>query len=179
MADRSATLILFGATGDLAARMLFPSLYNLQQDGLLPEDFLIVGSGRSEQSDEAFRKDVTDALARHIDAGRFDADACHRLTARMIYCRAEAGNADHFRELAGRVKGREDRDIAIYLSTPPSLFAPTAQNLAGAGLVNGRTRIAMEKPIGHDLASSIAVNDAICALFEEDRIFRVGCPNAT
>jgi len=91
----------------------------------------------------------------------------------MIYCRAEAGNADHFRELAGRVKGREDRDIAIYLSTPPSLFAPTAQNLAGAGLVNGRTRIAMEKPIGHDLASSIAVNDAICALFEEDRIFRV------
>jgi len=173
LADRSATLILFGATGDLAARMLFPSLYNLQQDGLLPEDFLIVGSGRSEQSDEAFRKDVTDALARHIDAGRFDADACHRLTARMIYCRAEAGNADHFRELAGRVKGREDRDIAIYLSTPPSLFAPTAQNLAAAGLVNGNTRIAMEKPIGHDLASSIAVNDAICALFEEDRIFRV------
>jgi len=153
--------------------MLFPSLYNLQEDGLLPEDFLIVASGRSEAGDDAFRADVNAALQRHIGPDRYDADAAARLTNRIAYCAAEAGNAEQFRAIAQRVQGREERGIAVYLSTPPSLFAPTARSLADAGLVNGSTRIAMEKPIGHDLASSIIVNDAIGALFAEDRIFRV------
>jgi len=171
--DRSATLILFGATGDLAGRMLFPSLYNLQEDGLLPDDFLIVASGRSEYTDAEFRKDVDAQLAQYIDEERYTKEASERLTARIIYCAAEAGNADQFAAIAERIKGREERGIAVYLSTPPSLFAPTAQSLAEAGLVNGSTRIAMEKPIGHDLASSKEVNDAICDLFDEERIFRV------
>ncbi len=173
MIDRSATLILFGATGDLAGRMLFPSLYNLQEDGLLPDDFLIVASGRSEYTDAEFRKDVDAQLAQYIDEERYTKEASERLTARIIYCAAEAGNADQFAAIAERIKGREERGIAVYLSTPPSLFAPTAQSLAEAGLVNGSTRIAMEKPIGHDLASSKEVNDAICDLFDEERIFRV------
>ena len=71
MIDRSATLILFGATGDLAGRMLFPSLYNLQEDGLLPDDFLIVASGRSEYTDAEFRKDVDAQLAQYIDEERY------------------------------------------------------------------------------------------------------------
>ncbi|MEZ5655357.1 MAG: glucose-6-phosphate dehydrogenase [Sphingobium sp.] len=173
MTDRSATLILFGATGDLAGRMLFPSLYNLQEDGLLPDDFLIVASGRSEHSDEEFCKDVDAQLAEYIGEERYTKEASERLTARIIYCAAEAGNADQFAAIAERIKGREERGISVYLSTPPSLFAPTAQSLAEAGLVNGSTRIAMEKPIGHDLASSKEVNDAICDLFDEERIFRV------
>ncbi len=173
MRERSGTLILFGATGDLAARMLFPSLYNLQEDGLLPDDFLIVASGRSDADDDAFRAEVDAALRRHIGPDRYEADAVERLAGRIVYCAAEAGNAEQFRAIARTVKGREDKGIAVYLSTPPSLFAPTARSLADAGLVNGSTRIAMEKPIGHDLASSVAVNDAIGALFDEDRIFRV------
>lgn len=173
MIDRSATLILFGATGDLASRMLFPSLYNLQQDGLLPEDFLILGSGRSARDDARFRADVDAALRVHLGEERYDAEAARRFTDRIVYCPAEAGDAQAFAALAERVKGREERGIAIYLSTPPSLFAPTARSLAEAGLMGPHTRIAMEKPIGHDLASSIAVNDAIGALIDEERIFRV------
>ena len=172
MTDRSATLILFGATGDLAGRMLFPSLYNLQQDGLLPEDFLVVASGRSDRSDVAFREDVDLGLRRFITDGRYDAQAAKRLTDRIVYCAAEAGNRAQFAAIAERVKGREG-NLSVYLSTPPSLFAPTAISLSEAGLVNGTTRIAMEKPIGHDLASSIEVNEAIGALFAEERIYRV------
>ncbi len=173
LTERSSTLILFGATGDLAGRMLFPSLYNLQEDGLLPDDFLIVASGRSRQDDAAFRAEVDDCLRNFIGDDRYTAESARRLTERILYCPVEAGNADQFAALAARVKGREDKGIAVYLSTPPSLFAPTAVSLAGAGLVNGTTRIAMEKPIGHDLASSIKVNDAIGGLFDEERIFRV------
>ena len=169
---QSATLILFGATGDLARRMLFPSLFNLMSDGLLPDDFLIIASGRSAMSDHAFHADVTAALRTFLGDG-FDEAACAAFLGRISYLPAQAGNADQFAAIAARAKGREERGIAIYLSTPPALFAPTAVALAQAGLVSPTTRIAMEKPIGHDLASSREVNDAIGALFAEERIFRV------
>jgi glucose-6-phosphate 1-dehydrogenase len=173
LTDRSATLILFGATGDLAGRMLFPSLYNLQEDGLLPDDFLIVASGRSENRDEEFRREVDTHLEEYIGGERYEAGAAKKLLDRIVYRAAEAGNSKQFNEIAKIVKPREDKGVAVYLSTPPSLFAPTAQSLAAAGLVTPTTRIAMEKPIGHDLASSRVVNDAICDLFDEHRIFRV------
>ncbi len=173
MTSACNTLLLFGATGDLAARMLFPSLYNLQQDGLLPDDFLVVASGRSEHADDEFRAQVDAALARTIDAERYEAEASKRLTDRIIYSAVEAGNAEQFAALARRLADRDKNRVAVYMSTPPALFAPTAQGLADAGLVTPSTRIAMEKPIGHDLASSRAVNDAIGRLFEEERIFRV------
>ncbi len=172
MTEPSATLILFGATGDLAGRMLFPSLYNLQQDGLLPEDFLVIASGRTERSDEAFREDVANHLRQFITDGRYNMEASRKLTDRIVYCGAESGNSEQFAAIAERVKGREGC-ISVYMSTPPALFAPTAISLAEAGIVNEHTRIAMEKPIGHDLASSIEVNEAIGALFAEERIYRV------
>lgn len=173
MTEPSATLILFGATGDLAHRMLFPSLYNLLSDDLLPADFLIVASGRTVLDDAAFHKDVDAALNKFLQPERYDAALAQRLCDMIIYCPVEAGNADQFAALADRVRDRLDRGISIYLSTPPSLFAPTAQGLADAGLVGPKTRIAMEKPIGKDLESSRDVNDAIGALFDEQSIFRV------
>ncbi|CAN5312289.1 glucose-6-phosphate dehydrogenase [soil metagenome] len=173
MTEPSATLILFGATGDLAHRMLFPSLYNLLSDDLLPADFLIVASGRTVLDDAAFHKDVDAALRKFLQPERYDAALAQRLCDMIIYCPVEAGNADQFAALADRIRDRLDRGISIYLSTPPSLFAPTAQGLADAGLVGPKTRIAMEKPIGKDLESSRDVNDAIGALFDEQSIFRV------
>ncbi|MCP1472086.1 glucose-6-phosphate 1-dehydrogenase [Sphingobium sp. OAS761] len=173
MTDPSATFLLFGATGDLARRMIFPSLYNLLSDDLLPDDFLIVASGRSEMDDDAFRAEVRDALQQFLPADRHDPDLASRLCAMICYQPVEAGNAGQFATLADRIDGRADRGLSVYLSTPPSLFAPTAQGLADAGLIRHDTRIAMEKPIGKDLVSSRAVNDAIGALFAEEQIFRV------
>jgi glucose-6-phosphate 1-dehydrogenase len=173
LTEPSATLILFGATGDLASRMLFPSLYNLLADGLLPEDFLIVASGRTDMTDDAFRDDVCTALRQFLSADHYDEKVATQLRAMILYQPVEAGNAKQFKALAARLDGRVDKGVTVYLSTPPSLFAPTAQGLADAGLIGPKTRIAMEKPIGKDLASSKQVNDGIGALFAEEQIFRV------
>ncbi|MGW8202545.1 glucose-6-phosphate dehydrogenase [Sphingomonas bisphenolicum] len=173
MTEPSATFLLFGATGDLARRMIFPSLYNLLSDGLLPDDFLIVASGRSAMDDDAFRQEVDAALHQFLPADRYDADLAARFGTLIGYQPVDAGNADQFAALARRIDGRLERGLSVYLSTPPSLFAPTAQGLADAGLITPRTRIAMEKPIGKDLASSKIVNDGIGALFAEEQIFRV------
>ncbi|QGP78656.1 glucose-6-phosphate dehydrogenase [Sphingobium sp. CAP-1] len=173
MTDPSATFLLFGATGDLARRMIFPSLYNLLSDGLLPDDFLIIGSARTEMEDDAFRAEIDAALRQFLPADRYDAEVAARFAAMIQYQAVEAGNAGQFAALADRIDGRLERGLSVYLSTPPSLFAPTAQGLSDAGLITPHTRIAMEKPIGKDLASSKQVNDGIGHLFAEDQIFRV------
>lgn len=173
MTVNSATLIIFGATGDLAHRMLFPSLYHLLGDGLLPEDFLIVGSGRSDMDDAAFRKDIDAALQKFLAEGQYDKARVTKFLGMIKYNPVSAGNAEQFAALAERVKDRLDRGLSVYLSTPPSLFAPTAQGLAKAGLVTPDTRIAMEKPIGYDLPSSREVNAVMGSIFDEESIFRV------
>lgn len=173
MLEKSATLIIFGATGDLAHRMLFPSLYHLQCDGLLPEPFHILASGRTEMDDAAFRATIAEALKTYAQPELFDDVRAEAFLKTIIYVPVSTGNEAQFRALAERAGSLGKGPIAVYLSTPPALFAPTAQGLAGAGLVSGSTRIAMEKPIGKDLASSRDVNDAIGALFPEEHIFRV------
>lgn len=153
--------------------MIFPSLYNLSGDNLLPDDFLIVASGRSEMDDEAFRKDIDASLKEFLADDQYDPDLAAGFVAKIIYCPAGIGNDAQFAALAERIRGREERGVAVYLSTPPSLFAPTAQALERAGLAGPLSRIAMEKPIGHDLDSSREVNAAMAAIFDEERIFRV------
>lgn len=135
MTEPSATFLLFGATGDLAHRMIFPSLYNLLADALLPEDFLIIASGRSELTDDQFRDDIDKALRKFLAADRYDAEVAKQLRDIIVYQPVEAGNGAQFKALAERLDGRLDKGLSVYLSTPPSLFAPTAQGLAEAGLI--------------------------------------------
>src|SRR3546814_8267253 len=82
----SATFVLFGATGDLAHRMIFPSLYNLFGDNLLPEDFLIVASGRSPLDDAAFRKDIDKGLKEFLADGLYDSHPAAKFAEMIIYC---------------------------------------------------------------------------------------------
>jgi len=157
------TIIIFGATGDLAHRMLFPSLYNLFVDGLLPDDVLIIGSGRGEMDDQGFRASI-----KLPD----DDDQAEAFLSRVRYT-AVSGKDEEFVRLRDIVGDRIGRGVAVYLSTPPSLFAPMVEGLGRAGLAGPDVRVAMEKPIGQDLASSREVNDAVNAVFDEDRVFRV------
>ncbi len=164
------TLILFGATGDLAQRMLFPSLYNLSCDGLLPPAFRIIGSGRTVLDAEAFRSQVHDSL-RKLEL--YDETRAAAFIARIDYCAVAADQPEDFGCLASKAAAFKDRGIAVYLSTPPSLFAPVVQGLEAVGLTGPSTRVAMEKPIGHDLPSSHDVNAAVGAICDEDQLFRV------
>ncbi len=168
----SHTLLLFGATGDLSQRMLLPSLFGLDADGLLPEDLRIVGTARSDLDGEAFRAAAASALEKYIDADRLGEAQVRRFLDRISYVPVDAGNPAGFGALAEAV-GDPERGLSIFLSTAPSLFSPTIEGLKGAGLAGANVRLALEKPLGTDLASSRQINDAVAAAFPEERTFRI------
>jgi glucose-6-phosphate 1-dehydrogenase len=164
------TLVIFGATGDLAGRMLFPSLYFLERDGLLPKDLRVIGSSRGEMADEAFIALVRKAVEARAD-GQFEAEPWGRLEARLRYVSAEADRPKSFDDLALALKG--DEETVFFLATSPTLFVPIAEALGRCGAAIPTSRIVLEKPIGRDLASCQAINDAVGAVFSERRIFRI------
>ncbi len=163
------TLLLFGATGDLAQRMLLPSLAALHAEGLVPAQLRIVGTARTPMDDRAFRNFARGALEKHLPAERRGglADFLNRLS----YVDCDVSTPDGFDELAKTVGGPEK--LAIFLSTAPTLFEATIEGLRKAGLAGDGARISLEKPLGTDLASSAKINDAVAGAFSEDRIFRI------
>ena len=122
--DKAATLLLFGATGDLARRMLLPSLYGLDADGLLPEQLAVIGTARTDLTDEDYRQRALEALQQHLPEGFYRADVAERFLKRLRYVAVDAGRLEDFPKLAGAV-GDCGPGLAIFLSTAPSLIGPT------------------------------------------------------
>ncbi len=171
MADPCTHLLLFGATGDLSKRMLLPSLYGLDADGLLPDCLRIIATARSDMDDAGFRIIAADALAAAVEPERKNDALTERFLARLSYVPLDASTPDGFQALAKAVG--EPEHLAIFLSTAPSLFGPTIAGLASAGLAGPGARLALEKPLGSDLASSRAINDAVASAYPESRTFRI------
>ena len=172
MAQKASTLLLFGATGDLARRMLLPSLYGLDSDGLLPAGLRIVGTARTELDDQSYRERVRAALREHLPAGFFDDGVADRFLKRLSYVPVDINDRSAFSRLAGAIRDPCD-GVAIYLSTAPALFKPTIDGLEAAGLACPTVRMALEKPLGTDLVSSREINDAVASAFPEERTFRI------
>ncbi len=166
----AAAIVIFGATGDLARRMLFPSLYFLDADGLLPPDLRIVGAARSPMRDSDFRADVEKAVRARSEEP-LQPDVWKRFASRLRYCGGDAAAPDTYGCLGGLLEGAEER--VFYLSTSPALYGTIVRGLAGADLANGASRIIVEKPIGRDRASCDAINSELAEHFSEDRIFRI------
>ena len=164
------SLLLFGATGDLAQRMLLPSLCALNADGLLDERLKIIGTARSDLDDSGFRNLAREALEKFLPAERRGSMA-HFIN-RLHYQPLDASTLEGFDALAEKV-GKTKEGLAIFLSTAPSLFKPTIQGLQHAGLADGNVRIGLEKPLGTDLESSRVINDAVSEAFAEHRIYRI------
>jgi glucose-6-phosphate 1-dehydrogenase len=171
--QRLKTLVIFGATGDLAHRMLFPSLYNLDGDALLDSALNIIGSGRTQMDRAAFCATIDTALQKFLGDGLYDAERAKAFLVRVHYVPVDVGSGDGFDALSAKVAELGGQPIGVYLSTPPSLFGPIIEGLSAHGLACGDCRVALEKPIGYDLASSRAVNDTVGAAFAEDRVFRI------
>jgi glucose-6-phosphate 1-dehydrogenase len=167
------SLLLFGATGDLSRRMLMPSLFGLDSDGLLPPDLRIVGTARSDLDVEAFRSMVERSLGEFVDADRLRPDLLARFLGRLRYVALDVSEPGGFAALRDALGESPGEGLRIFLSTAPSLFGPTIAGLAAAGLAGDQTRLALEKPLGHDLASSRAINDAVASVFPENRTFRI------
>src|SRR5436190_18918229 len=169
--DKVSTLLLFGATGDLAHRMLLPSLYGLHADGLLPDDFRIVCTARSELDDEQYRASAVEALKEHVPANFYDPKSALVFSRRLTYVVLDATKPEGFKRLAKTVD--PDAGLAIFLSTAPTLFKAVIDGLEAVGLTGPRVRLALEKPLGTDLASSRVINDAVAIAFPESRTFRI------
>jgi glucose-6-phosphate 1-dehydrogenase len=172
MQDKASTLLMFGATGDLARRMLLPSLYGLDSDGLLPSDLRIIGTARTELDDADFRERAEAALREYLPADFYSEGIAERFLSRLHYVPLDITDAAGFRRLADTI-GDPCHGVAIFLSTAPSLFKPTIDGLETAGLACPTVRLALEKPLGVDLESSREINDAVAVAFPEDRTFRI------
>ena len=172
MKTPSSTLLLFGATGDLSKRMLLPSLFGLHADGLLPNQLRIVATARSNLDTAAFRAVASAAIERFIEPDRRTPAIVSGFLERLSYASIDASDPSAFGPLAEAV-GNPAGGLSIFLSTAPSLFEPTIGGLKASGLAGDTTRLALEKPLGTDLASSRAVNDAVASAFPETRTFRI------
>lgn len=167
-----SALLLFGATGDLARRKLLPSLYALHEDGLINEHLRIIGTARSEMDDAGYRDMARDALAEFLPEDRQNDAALEGFLDRLGYQALDASTLDGFQALADKL-GDVSEGLAIFLSTAPFLFEPTIAGLQSAGLTGSQVRIGLEKPLGNDLETSAAINDAVASVFSESQIFRI------
>jgi glucose-6-phosphate 1-dehydrogenase len=172
MARRISTLVMFGATGDLARRMLLPSLYGLDADGLVPDGLRIIGTARTTLDDAGFRDRADAALHEHLPEGFYSAGVADRFLSRLHYVPVDINDGAGFARLATAI-GDPCHGVGIFLSTAPSLFKPVIDGLSAAGLACPTVRMALEKPLGTDLESSREINDAVGAAFPEDRTFRI------
>src|SRR3546814_826295 len=161
------TLLLFGATGDLARRVLFRSLLHLLRDRLLPDTFRVVAVGRSEHDDAGFKQWLRGRLD---DGDDRDAAVVDDLLARIRYLSLDLNDSEAMRTA---LSAYADRPCVSYLSTPPDLFEPACRGLKAAGLLEGQSRLVLEKPIGRDLSSARAINATLGAALDESRIFRI------
>jgi len=169
----ASLLVIFGATGDLARRMLLPSLYSLQAEGLLPAGMRILGTARGELNRDGFARLVADAVAERVPAAECSDRALRGLLERLDYLPASVDDDASMAALAARVQALRDGDVLYHLSTAPRFYGPACAALAAHGAAGAGTRVMLEKPIGTDLASATAINDAVAEAFDEDRIYRV------
>jgi glucose-6-phosphate 1-dehydrogenase len=164
-------IVLFGATGDLAARKLLPGLLHLSMSGMMPE-YRIVGSSTRELSDEDFRQLARDACDR-FTSGKISLSQWANFERRLTFISTSVG-PEAFAEHVGRVEAEIGDDVRRlhYLSIPPSADREIIQLLAEAKLVE-RSRVILEKPFGTDLDSARALNDMLHQVFDEEQIFRI------
>jgi glucose-6-phosphate 1-dehydrogenase len=166
-------LVLFGATGDLAARKLFPGFFHLYREGLMPEDFRIIGSGRhSPGSDDEFRELIRQALEKH-GRGELD-DRWDEFAKRLSFV---ASSADDGRELASAIVESEqeigaDGERLVYLSVPPGAMRDMVVMLGETGIAENCS-VVVEKPFGHDVDSARKLNAALHEVLEEESIYRI------
>ncbi|NIZ11388.1 glucose-6-phosphate dehydrogenase [Pseudooceanicola sp. HF7] len=163
-------LVIFGGTGDLARRKILPALYRRFVSGQMEGESRIIGAARSEHSKEEFQQIIADAI-KEFDAKAYDKDLVAEFVSHLDYVHVDALGEEGWQTLAEKLEG--DRVKAFYFSVAPSLFGALAERLRTNGLADQNTRIVVEKPFGHDLASARALNQDLAEHFDESQIYRI------
>ena len=165
--------VVFGATGDLTQRKLLPALYYRFRDGQIPGTSRIIGASRSALSSEAFRDRAREALRRYVPAVDIDEAALAAFIDHLHYVSVDALGDGGWDDLKRVLDERPDQVRPFYLATSPDLYGAICRNLDRHGLIGDKSRVVLEKPIGKDLKSARAINDAVGAVFPEAQIFRI------
>ena len=173
--------VLFGANGDLTARLVFPALYNLSAQKLLPESFAVVAVTREEYGETAMRDHLRESLGKYCKE-KCDRTIVDDLVSRVTVAVADARDQKSFEALGAHLADVDAKcgtkgNRIFYLAIPPAGFAPTVRAL-GAAKLTGRNngtiaRVILEKPFGHDLASAMKLNAELREVLDEDQIFRI------
>jgi glucose-6-phosphate 1-dehydrogenase len=175
-------VVIFGASGDLTHRKLMPSLFSLTCEGLLPEQFSVVGMARSELDDDGFRTKVKKGINAYSRLKPSQCDKWADFSANIFYHQANYDDPRAYKALAKRLAEIDEKvgggcNCLFYLSTPPLLYSIIVDQLGQAGLAqqteDNWRRIIIEKPFGHDLASATELNHQVHEVFHESQVYRI------
>ena len=179
----SCTVILFGASGDLAKRKVIPAMYDLAQYNSLGACYAIIGFARTPMTDEIFRNNIGEAAKTISEVGPIDPQKWSDFAGNLFYTAGDYSDPDSYVRLVGRLAELEAAkklcgNRLFYLSTPPEVYPDIVEQLGRAGLArpnkpNSWVRIIIEKPFGRDLTSAKQLNKIVLNVFEEKQIYRI------
>lgn len=172
-----SVIVIFGATGDLAKRKLFPSIYKLFDGGKISDEFAVVGVGRKPLTNEIFRENVNESIHNAFSSNE---KSLHEFCSHFYYHQYDISSGESYQQLKVLLEQLDDtynipENRIFYLAMAPEFFGQIAGFLKSEGLkdVKGWTRLVIEKPFGHDLPSANQLNDEIRNHFSEDEIYRI------
>ena len=169
----SFDLVLFGGTGDLVWRKLLPALFQAFRHGSLPQGGRIIGIGRDDLTHDQYRALIKSRFDNVELAKRPSEEEFTRFAALLEFVRMDLSKPDDYGRLASTLRERNADTVVMYVATAPTLFTTVCEQLAAIGLNTANTRIVLEKPLGHDLASNRAINHTVRQIFNENQVFRI------
>jgi glucose-6-phosphate 1-dehydrogenase len=177
------TVILFGASGDLAKRKVIPAMYDLAIHKALGSRYAIVGFSRTAMTDESFRSTIGDAAKTISEVGPIDPTQWNEFAGNLYYSQGDYGKPESFAALAKRLKELSEAkqlgsNRLFYISTPPEVYPDIVEQIGKAGLnkpdsPDSWVRIIIEKPFGRDLASAVDLNRKVLSVFDESQVYRI------
>ncbi len=168
--------VIFGVTGDLTRRKLIPALYELHQAKQLPEALCVIGFARRNWSDGMLQENLMSGIKEFARHHPIDEKAAEELLYCARYVQSNFDDPDGYQNLAQVLRDKEIRNVIYYLATPPEDYSLIVKKIGESGLnqgFGGWTRIVIEKPYGSDLASAVALEADVHAVFAENQIYRI------
>ena len=169
----SFDLVIFGGTGDLAWRKLLPAMFQAFRHGSLPTDGRIIGVGREAMTDEVYRTQIKTRFDAVDPTKRPNSDEFDRFATNLFYLQMDLSKSEYYANLSATLNSRHADTVVMYVATAPALFTTVCEQIAIAGLNGPRTRVVLEKPLGHDLASNRVINDTVRRVLPENQVFRI------
>jgi len=178
--SQSTIFVIFGGTGDLNARKLAPALYNLFLDGWMPQQFSIIGTGRTKLTDEQFRAKLMDDVNQFSRSGKVTKAKWDVFSKSVFYQASDINDFETYKEFGKKIEAhnaewKTKANVIYYLAVSPNFFPIIAENISKAKLAEDpeKTRIVIEKPFGHDLDSAKELNQQLASIFNEKQIYRI------